>query len=225
MSSEIQKYFYLKFILYYLYNDEGYKKTLDGKYDFYIFDDAFLNVLSNLISFFSQNNIFETKEKDKAYMLLSYLRDKSKFDNLEVKKCYYDFINDLIIQLNCQQKNGNDAFYIIEMLKRKFCKKKMTIKEFQEKKKIVKKSLGYDFIFLIYHCDNIKEESFDNSIKSLLDNSEYYFASLNSIIDECPELLKDETFSRRVEKVLNLKKEQISSTQIKFYEKYIFEKK
>ena len=203
---EFNEYFYSKFYQCLLYDEEIYNYSLKGKYDFYIFNSTFFEVFINLSHHLIKLDVVEESIKDKIHSLISYIRNKAIYDDSETKKYYYDLFNKLIISLNINKFNDGEEFYLHEIAKRFNCiGKKINSNDFENKKEFVKRSLGYDFIFLLYHTDEVDEETFDKSIYCLL-NDEYYFASLNAILYEYPELLKNETFKRRVKKVIELNK-------------------
>ena len=80
--------------------------------------------------------------------------------------------------------------------------RQISYKKYKKYEEFVRKSLGYDFILLTYLSDEVDEETFDNSIESLA-NDEFFFASLNVIIKQCPELLQFPIFKTRVKKVID----------------------
>ena len=204
-------YFYSKFYQCLMYDDEIRYQALHGDYDFYLFDQTFLEVFINLTYHFINLETIDETKKDILQLLISYIRDKAIFEDQETKKYFYDIFNDLIINLNIGCCENIEEFYLHEIAKRFNCAgKKINFKEFENKKRFVMKSLGYDFLFLILHIDEIDEESFDKTLTEFI-NNEYYFASLNAILYEYPELLEIETFKRRVKKITQLNKKNLSS--------------
>lgn len=206
MTEKLSDYFYTKFFECILYDDEIYDNTLHGKYNFYVFDINFLAVFINILEHFINLNILEEKRKYKIYSLMSYIRNNAIFDSIETKRYYCNIFNEFIIKLNTKKIDGSEEFYLNEIAKRfSYNDKKLRRQTYEKKKAFVEKSLGYDFLFLIYHLDEVDEETFESSVDSLL-NDEYYFASLNAIIYEFPEILENETFKRRIKKIINLNK-------------------
>ena len=53
------------------------------------------------------------------------------------------------------------------------------------------------------------EETFDSALDDII-NNEYYFASLNAILYEYPKILENETFKRRVKKIIELNKKNLN---------------
>ncbi len=205
------EYFYSKFYQCLLYDDEICYQALHGDYDFYLFDQTFLDVFINLTDHFIALKTVDKTKIDIIQSLISHIRENAIFEDQETKKYFYDIFNDLIIKLNIGCFDNIDDFYSHEIAKRFNCAgKKITAKEFENRKKFVMKSLGYDFLFLILHIDEIDEETFEKTLNEFV-NNEYYFASLNAILYEYPELLEIETFKRRVKKIVEINKKNLPS--------------
>ncbi len=216
MNDELIEYFNVKFILCILYNDEMYKKVLKGNYDDHILNYGFLHLYINLIDNFINLKMLDNLIKDRVYDLLHYIKD-----NLVVcdnKNTYIDLINELIIELNNAEDINCDNFYLNEIGKR-FGSKIMSKSKFKEIKNTIIDSICYDYLFLFYHVTELDDETFEQlSDEMVMD--EYYFASLNAILIEFPELFKSEKFKTRVKKILELNKK----NKIKIKEKKLSEK-
>ncbi len=205
-----EEYFYTKFCQCLLYDDEIYHQSLQGDYDFYLFNQSFLDIFIDLIDYLIEMKFIDEERKDRLYILISYIRDNAIYETIEAKKYFYEIFNDLIVNLNMECFDNSDDYYYREIAKRFNCAgKKISFKDFQNKKNFIKKSLGYDYIILILHLEEMDEETFDSALDDLL-NSEYYFASLNAILYEHPKILENETFKRRVKKVIELNKKNLN---------------
>lgn len=205
-----EEYFYTKFCQCLLYDDEIYHQALQGDYDFYLFNQQFLDIFIDLIDYLIEMKFIDEERKDRLYILISYIRDNAIYETIEAKKYFYEIFNDLIVNLNMECFDNSDDYYYREIAKRFNCAgKKISFKDFQNKKNFIKKSLGYDYIILILHLEEMDEETFDSALDDLL-NSEYYFASLNAILYEHPKILENETFKRRVKKVIELNKKNLN---------------
>lgn len=205
-----EEYFYTKFCQCLLYDDDIYHQALQGDYDFYLFNHSFLDIFIDLIDYLIEMKFIDEERKDRLYILISYIRDNAIYETIEAKKYFYEIFNDLIVNLNMECFDNSDDYYYREIAKRFNCAgKKISFKDFQNKKNFIKKSLGYDYIILILHLEEMDEETFDSALDDLL-NSEYYFASLNAILYEHPKILENETFKRRVKKVIELNKKNLN---------------
>ena len=204
-------YFYSKFYQCLLYDDEICYQALHGKYDFYLFNQTFIEVFIELTYQLINLKTIDETRIDALQYLISYIRHNAKFEDQETKKYFYDIFNDLIIKLNIGCFDNIDDFYSHEIAKRFNCAgKKINLREFENRKKFVKKSLGYDYLFLVIHLETSSEELFNSLLDDIL-NNEYYFASLNAILYEYPELLEIETFKRRVKKIVEINKKNLPS--------------
>lgn len=210
-NDKIRSYYYTKFLQSYLYNDNIYKAVFNGDFDNYIFDEDFLNIAFNYIEVYTEINYADLNVKEKLYDLISYVRNKADYDNQKTKKFYYDIYNTLILKLNQMDDNSLVEFLILnEMFIRTKIKfgRKISYHRFKHYEEFVRRSIGYDYILLTYLSDEISEEDFDANIETLV-NDEFYFASLNALIEQCPELLKETTFRKRVKKVLECNRKSI----------------
>lgn len=205
-----EEYLYTKFCQCLLYDDEIYHQALQGDYDFYLFNHSFLDIFIDLTDHLITKKIIDETRKNKLYTLISYIRDNAIYETTEAKKYFYEILNDLIVSLNMEKFDNSDDYYCREIAKRFNCAgKKISYKDFEDKKSFVKKSLGYDYIFLILHLEEMDEETFDSALDDII-NNEYYFASLNAILYEHPKILENETFKRRVKKVIELNKKNLN---------------
>lgn len=223
-NDKIKTYYYTKFLQSYLYNDNIYEAVFNSNFDNYIFDEDFLNIAFNYIEVYTEINYADLSVKEKLYNLISYIRNKADYDDEKTQKFYYDIYNTLILKLNRMDNNSLVEFLILNEIamrtKIKF-DNEISYHRFKQYEEFVRRSIGYDFILLTYLSDETSEETFDNNIESLV-NDEFYFASLNALIEQCPELLKEITFRKRVKKVLEYNRKNIDLWSSKSIKKKIF---
>ena len=205
MLDDYETYFYTKFIQSLMYNDEIFLSALKGNFDYYIFSEEFLTILEDFMANLIAKNALDNKNR--VYEIIAYVRKNAAFNDIDVKKRWYNFFNNLIVMLNQYPYSCSIGYYLFEYTKR--CNKRINLQNFDQIKHLVQKSLGYDFLLLVINSDELDEETFDNSVEELI-NNEYYFASLNAILYEYPELLQNEIFRRRVKKVITLNKKNLS---------------
>ena len=216
-NDEFKIFYYSKLLQSYLYNDEIYKKVNQGCYDLYIFDQYFIAILINFINDYILIDCpyQDLDVKPKLSELVNYIRINADYKDKDTKIKYYEIFNNLIVNLN---KLNYEVTYIedwilSELIARTEIKLKQTISydQYYKYEEFVKKSLGYDFIYLTYLSDEIDEIAFNDNIE-LLANDEFYFASLNDFILNCPILLNNTTFLNRVKKILEYNHHHIERT-------------
>ena len=205
-NEETKVYYYSKLLQSYLYNDEIYKNINQGCFDAYVFDLYFIALLIDYVETYTSldSPYRDLTIKTRLYNLINHIRMDAKYSNMEIKKYYYDIFNDLIIKLNQTDEETNiEEWILTELVVRTEIKLKRIISydKYYEYEDFVKRSLGYDFIFLTYLSDEINDDMFNESIE-LLANDEFYFASLNDLLLNCPILLSNATFTKRTKKVL-----------------------
>ena len=74
-----------------------------------------------------------------------------------------------------------------------------------EWKNFVISSIGSDFNFLELFSDRLSDKTFKEEVHKLV-NNKVFFLSLNAILNEYPELFKNETFKNRLKILLELNK-------------------
>lgn len=205
--TSFDQYYYMKFCQCLLCNKTLYDRLLKGDFDSYIFNNVFLEIFFELITTFIDNNIL--KNKGWAYNIILYFRANGIYFD-EISKLYYEQrFKELIIKLNGYGYKENDNFYTTEIVKRfSYFDSKVNYRNFEQQKQFVERTLKFDFLILTYFTEIIDEQTFEDKINELVMN-EYCFASLNAIISEYPEILKDETFKRRIKKLLDLNKKNL----------------
>lgn len=206
-NETVRTYYYTKFLQSCLYDDDIYKGARNGSYDFYIFNSDFLAILINYIAIYVDTDYAysDLDVKDRLYTLINYIRNNAVYQDDDTKKYYCDIFNDLVLKLNQMSSDSSNYEWVFhEITIRTDVKlgRQISYKKYKKYEEFVRRSLGYDFILLTYLSDEVDEETFDNSIESLA-NDEFFFASLNVIIKQCPELLQFPIFKTRVKKVID----------------------
>ena len=205
-NEDIRNYYFIKFLQSYLYDDEIYQNAKKGYYDIYIYNNDFLAILINFIEVYldSEYAYSDLSIKPKLYEIINYIRHNANYADEDTKKYYYDVFNDFLLRLNQMDNNiTNYEWVLYEISIRVDIKlpKQITLNRYEKYENFVRQSLGYDFILLTYLSDEVDEKTFDDSIESLA-NDEFFFASLNVIVKQCPEVLAYPCFKERVKKVI-----------------------
>ena len=211
-KEEIRYYYYTKFLQSYLYDEEIYEKVRNGFFDFYVLNEEFLMILINYIELYANNEgNSDLIVKDKFYFLIDYIRYKVNYQDDEIRKYYHNIFNELIIKLNLMDKSNSYLDWIInEYVLRTDSKlgNQISLKKFKMFESFVRESVGYDFLLLTFFVDDVDEKMFDESIE-LLANDKFCLASLNAVIKQCPKLLSETIFKRRVKKILEYNRKNI----------------
>lgn len=211
-KEEIRYYYYTKFLQSYLYDEEIYEKVRNGFFDFYVLNEEFLMILINYIELYANNEgNSDLMVKDKFYFLIDYIRYKVNYQDDEIRKYYHNIFNELIIKLNLMDKSNSYLDWIInEYVLRTDSKlgNQISLKKFKMFESFVRESVGYDFLLLTFFVDDVDEKMFDESIE-LLANDKFCLASLNAVIKQCPKLLSETIFKRRVKKILEYNRKNI----------------
>lgn len=216
MLDGYSNYFYDKLIQAFLYSDLVYEDVKKGKYDFYVLSTSFIAEFIYLIESYIDYKILDENLLNKIYTMIAYIKENANFVDKETKSYYHEIFNELILELIQSKDTDTSIFFKNEQRKRlngleiivNFGKSSQEVIDF------LKESISFDFVFLIYHTEIVDEIEFEKEIDTLM-LDEFYFASLNAILDECPEILKDEIFRRRVKKVIELNKKNIKSLRDK----------
>ena len=207
---ELANFSIIKLIQSCLFNDDMYYNILHNIYDEEVFTPDFIYSLQSQIEIICRLGIYEETQIERLYGIISYIRNHAEYENKEQKETYFAIYNDMILQLNKYQETSSNQFYLREAVKRFHVKPNTVLKEanFEMYKELTKESLGYDFAVLNYSLEFETEESFQQNIEDFsLDI--FYFASLNAILTEFPELLDAVTLRKRVKQVIQLNKQKI----------------
>lgn len=193
-NKEFKKYFYKKFIESILYNHLTYFEFLNGKYDNYMSDYNFINLLAKYADNCIKNNRLESLQRGRLYTILLKIRNSVYCEKKEIKDQYIELYNNLIDGLNnCRDI---DRFDDIEIKRRTNYNLRFCTKSKKEKiKSFVKDSIGFDFVVLNYL---ISSDDFENNIIK----SKYFWISLNVILDEFPSLLNNANFVSKIKMII-----------------------
>lgn len=221
MNDELIEYFNLKYIICILYNEEMCKNILSGSKDEQILNYGFFYLYINVIDNFVEMKIIDKTIKERFYLILNYFKEKLILNNKN-QAHYINLINDKIIKLNNSLDTKCKNFYINELVKRFGFVKIFNIRELAELKKALYNSLCYDYLFLYFHLTDLDNETFTQMIPEMI-MDEYYFASLNAIVTEFPELLENDKFKKRVKTIIELNKnsQDLFSKKNRFEKRYI----
>lgn len=207
---EINKYFVFKGLLSLLY-DENYDKRLEIIQDVLIMDnDNFLVPLTYLMN--NYKNVIDKKMQSNVDKIVELFRDEYVKAFPEKKEEIYDSVNAIIVLNNSCDTRGLRGFIKHEWTLR-FDAENFDYIEFCGKLDDAYTQLKYlftqDFDILYTHlcCD---EESFEEISEAFSDVNSVYMASINKMIYECPILLKDQLFVRRVNSVIVKLKENLA---------------
>lgn len=207
-DNDLNGYIQVKFIQFILHNDLVFEKIFKD----HLFDNSILNptfaiaFASYLKVFMEETKFINPRVKDKAYRIMAYIKENNNFTD-DIKHKINNLFNDIIIDLNVIKDMDGEEYYLDEIAKRFDFRGNVTLdeEEYEDYKSIVEESLGNDYIILSYHCDIIKENEFEESVPLFITDM-YYFNSLNAILTEYPEILKNETFKKRVKKIVEANK-------------------
>ncbi len=224
-DKKIRDYYFNRFLMSYLYNDTIYECVLGGTYDHYIFSKSFLKVLDEYVESYAVNNncVCDVDSvKNKLYNLINYIRFEHSYENMEEKKLYYSFLNNLLSKLNLSKSIYYPFLMLIEFMFRTniILKRRIPLYKYNMYNDFVKKSIGYDFIVFNLLISNTTDQSFDDFLINNGDNL-FFLISLNSIICVCPQILQNELVIDRIKKVLAYNQKDIDNKHLTKEQKLI----
>lgn len=194
ITNDYDDYMYTKILQSFIYNkqlsDNGIELARDIE-----FIDMLLYFISN-----NRNSIDDTIALN-IYNKLDQLKQIT--DGKRIKRI--EIINEIIVCLNKgYDKKINYNFYRNELAIRANHQKYYKMKDYivDLNKKIINKSIVYDFCILSKHSSNITDSEFAKYLPDFQNNS-YYLASIHAIMDEFPLIFLDDTFTNRVKTVIN----------------------
>ena len=202
-ENDLNNYIQFKYVQFLLHNDLAFSKIFEN----HSFDNSILNpnfavaIASYLNVFIEEHRFLNPEVKDKAYRIIAYIKQNNNFKD-DIKYKINHLFNDTIINLNATIDDDNIDYYLDEIVKRFDFRRNLSLDEYELYKSIVEQSLGNDYVILSYHCDIMKENEFEESVPMFVTDM-FYFNSLNAILNEYPEILKNETFRRRVKKIVD----------------------
>lgn len=207
---EIAEFSSIKLMQSSLFNEQMYCNLLHGMYDSEVFTLDFIYSLQSHIEEITKLGLYEEEQINRLYGIISYIREHAEYENQEQRKEYFLIYNDMIVSLNKYEEMNSDNFYIREAMKRFHVRQNVMLKpnDFQKYKILVKESIGHDYTVLNYSLEFESEETFQQNI-DYFSLDMFYFASLNALIIELPQLLDAVTLRRRVKQVVELNKQKI----------------
>ena len=168
------------------------------------FDLLIVESLKNIVEYYANNNFLSEAVKNNIYNYLTQAREYED-DN---KKQRLELINDIIGIVNSQKKDESIIFYKIELYKRR--KRIGDLLELDDKKiekeiENVHDSICHDLWVITSHTDDAtSEEVFQSEYLPYFKDSNFYYESLNAMLDENPIVFQNQTFYNRMMQVINL---------------------
>ena len=204
INENLEHYFYIKFIQGILFNEKMYNDFIKHKYDEYTNNIKFIESFSDYVSVCIQLDMLEFEEKQRVYVIISRIRNFMHIDDQQLKNSCIKMYNRIISSLDILKKASNNRFYFDEINKR-YSQTPIDEKRISKLKPFIKKSIGFDFLILMFHLSEMDEQTFLEQAKELVMN-EFYFASVNAIICEHPEILKNKMFVERLKRIIMMNK-------------------
>lgn len=204
INENLEQYLYIKFIQGILFNEKMYNDFIKHKYDEYINNINFIESFSDYVSVCIQLDMLEPEEKQRVYVIISRIRNFMHIDDQQLKNSCIKMYNRVISSLDILKKVTNNRFYFDEINKR-YSQMSIDEKRISKLKPFIKKSIGFDYPILMFHLSEMDEQTFLEQAKELVMN-EFYFASVNAIICEHPEILKNQMFVERVKRIIMMNK-------------------
>lgn len=169
--------------------------------------------LEQFLSFVEQLSSGNILVGDMKRNILNYVNSvlDMEFDNdtKENKVKRIDLINKIIRTLNNQIKDKSIDFYRVEMYKRSNCKSylnsfKIDDNEILAEKEALFASIKFERIILYTHSNEVSDQDFvDKYLFEIVDNNMYY-AAINCMLMECPEVFLDKIFYDRFLTVMDI---------------------
>lgn len=135
-------------------------------------------------------------------------------------------INEIISILNSSPEHMSKEFYRIQLAKRKDNKKYLydyPIDVIDKEIPNANRSICNDAIVLLSHAETTSDEDFIQGWLPDLTLNLFYYESINTILDECPEMFKNQTFYNRFICVLNRNNELSKNETYKTNKKFVKE--
>lgn len=163
-----------------------------------------MDYLKEIVKELSKENLFSKKVKDNIKNYLLQARDYKDKDRKE----RIDIINDILSYLNTQEKDNSLDFYASQLYLRRNSKRYLfaRIDDIIREIDNVHNSLVCDYLILGTHLESMSEEIFKKHFFQKFIESKVYIESINSLLDEMPQLFNNSTFYKRVMDVLEMKK-------------------
>ena len=209
------EYFYLKLIKAIACSDNP-SDVINYIFDNFSIDDNILSCLLVFTQYFliSNANCLDKKMKDNLYSFTAFL--KTVTDD-------FDRVNELIVLINnCDDSKLNDM--VFSEYRKRFGSNKVAygaISNLSVSTRLLKNMNVRDLNMLITHSKIYDDVTFSTISDIYAVDALEYMASINMIINECPEMLNDELFFTRVCCVRDLMYPKISDKKVmKVYNKF-----
>lgn len=215
-------YLYLKGLLSIIYSDDFSQSTLFFQSLLDINDDYALFILKGYLEIWKDSIDEETKNN--IYSLIGLLRNN--LINIEDKNRVIER-NNMINEVLCINNNAHDKFipnFLLDELYKRYNSKFMAAKILvqippNELMQYIKFCIQDDFYILCTHSSIVSDEAFDSGIEQFVHRNIDYILNINCLINEWPDLYTDETFMKRVSKVLKMLESEITYEKISLFGK------
>lgn len=209
------EYFYLKFIKAIACSKDP-SEVIDYVFKNFNIDDNIISCMLFFTQYFliSNANCLDKSMKDNLYSFTTYLKTVTND---------FDRINELIILINnCDDSKMKDM--VFSEYRKRFGNNKVAYEASSHlgiSTRLLKNMNVRDLNMLITHSKIYDDVTFFAISDVYASDSLEYMASINMIINECPEMLKDELFFARVCHVCDLMYPRISNKKVmKVYNKF-----
>lgn len=189
-------------------NDNKVSENLEGHKSI-ILNKEFILVLSNFVEKYVKNALLDKSQLDNLNNLINYIR----FNFNTSQKVYNHLFNHMIYNIN---KSDSSEKYIFNNFVNRFSghgilKYLFDYQNYPYMLKKIKKSISMDYFYLVLLTKNV-DEKFYKIIDKLALN-EYFLMSINQIIFEYPDILKDKVFVTRLKSVININLERLDDIE------------
>lgn len=170
----------------------------------WFYDVEVLEKFKPLISAFVQRGYIRNNLKGNIYKIL--MDGRLVLDDNYKKRT--QIINEIIRILNIQNPDESILYYIKELYVRTNAKKPFNkytayyTEDVEKQVHSIDNSIFNDFIVLFTHSKEVSDEDFKELYLPDLVNNNFYYESLNTILEECPSMFKDELFFDRFNMIL-----------------------
>lgn len=183
-----------------IYSDKITKCLENEEFQKYIISKEFIESLYAFISANTLLDIVDEYTKDNILNILIYVRSHTKE--------YTNEINEIIASLNSSKGYATNEFYQRQYLKRSGCYNQNYRNYFQPNffeenpriKKLIRRSLTLDYDNII-QIINSNDCEINELVRTKLFNN-YILNTFNSMLYDCPSLLDNEDFNRKVKLIL-----------------------
>lgn len=130
---------------------------------------------------------------------LRLVQDENKNERIEI-------INSIIRNINMSKTDNDHIFYKLELYNRFKDFKYLEQDIDDEMMEGINSFIFLDYLILISHIDLTTDDEFENEYLKQLIGNIYYYNSIEILINECPNILKNNKFIKRFKKIHELNK-------------------